>query len=196
MSKTFLFIDTETTGFPKKGNLIQDGQARVCQIAMLLTDETGKHLTEFSALIKPDGWKISEGASQVHGFTDEFCELYGITTNEVIYTYFILAEKASLIIAHNADFDKGMMEIEAEYFQNEVVEEGRTKINTPWHCTMKTNTHITGGKWPKLEEAYKHYTGKSLGDNAHDAMYDVKACRDIFFATPTAALLEAMKGQT
>jgi DNA polymerase III epsilon subunit-like protein len=34
-------------------------------------------------------------------------------------------------------------------------------------------------KWPKLEEAYKHYYGE-IFSGAHDALVDVRACRDVF----------------
>ena len=181
---TYLFLDVETTGFKKSGALIQEGQARVCQIAMLLTDENGKHLTEFSSLIKPDGWTISDGAHKVHGFTDEYCEQYGIEFRQAVTIFLTLAQKSKLIVAHNSEFDKGMVDIEKAYaYQGIEKYIDMNKEESSWHCTMKTNTHITGGKWPKLEEALIHYTGYGLADNAHDAMYDVKACKEIFFAT-------------
>jgi len=176
----FLFCDTETTGFPKKGNPIQEGQARVCQIALLLTDAEGKALAEFSALIKPDGWKVGEGAAAIHGFSTEHCANYGMAGRSVFQIYAKLASMADVIVAHNSAFDKQMMEIEQAYFN-----EGREEpliVDNDWSCTMLTNTHITGGKWPKLNEALKHYCGRELGDQAHNAMYDVQACRDILFA--------------
>lgn len=64
-------------------------------------------------------------------------------------------------------------------------------MSKPWLCTMKPNTEIvkapkkngsSGYKWPSLEEALQFYCKRSVGEFAHDAMYDVKACRDIFFA--------------
>lgn len=179
----FLFNDTETTGFPKKsGGVIQPGQARVCQIALLLTDGTGRSLCEFSSLIKPEGWEVSEGAAAVHGFSTAQCDLYGLSQNGVMQLYRSLASMAGVIVAHNSDFDKQMMGIEEAYYNSGRPPEKHMTVKNEWFCTMKPNTHVTGGKWPKLNEALKHFTGRDLGDFAHDAMYDVKACRDIFFA--------------
>lgn len=174
----FLFNDTETTGFAKKGELRQEGQARVCQVALMLTDSNGKPLAQFCSLIKPDGWKIGEGAQKVHGHTDEMCEKFGLNQKAVISVYQRLAAMANVIVAHNAEFDSNMMAIEEAYAETK-----QASVVRPWFCTMKTNTHITpGGKWPKLEEALKWYCMRSLGDKAHDAMNDLMACRDIFFA--------------
>lgn len=180
-SETYLFVDTETTGFRKSGSPIQNGQGRVCQIAMKLTDYNGKTLSEFASLIKPDNWKISEGAQKIHGHTDELCEKYGVHFVQAIGLFIGMAKKATLIIAHHSDFDKGMIEVEGHYHAAQEKRE-YTPLQTPWHCTMKTNTHITGGKWPKLSEAVRHYCGREP-TAAHDAMGDVVDCRDVFFAS-------------
>lgn len=171
-----LFLDTETTGFKKPGALIQPDQARVCQIGMILADENGKSLAEFSALFKPDGWIISDGAKAVHGITEEICEKYGMKMKTIFRIYKYFYALSDIAVAHNADFDRGFMDIENAY-QCEV-----DFPNRPWICTIKTNTHFTGGKWPKLSEALKYYCQRDLGSDAHDAMNDVRACKDIYFA--------------
>lgn len=176
MEDTYLFIDTETTGFKKSGPLVQEGQARVCQVAMILSDHQGRPLAEFCSLIKPDGWEISDGAFKVHGISNDMCEKYGVQAEPVIYFFKAFSGRATKIVAHNEQFDRGMMDVECAYFGDESPE------HKPWFCTMKSNTHITpGGKWPKLDAALKHYCNKDLV-NAHDAMADTRACRDIFFA--------------
>lgn len=182
---TYCFIDTETTSFFRTGNRIQEGQARVCQLAMILTDSVGKPLAKFSSLIKPDGWKIGEGAFKVHGITDEMCIAYGISFKTAIGFYNFMAQKANYFVAHNADFDKNMMEIECSYKLGEDVNAAAEYL-----CTMKPNTDVvkapkkngTGYKWPNLEETLQFFCGRSMGDTAHDALADTEACKDIFFA--------------
>lgn len=174
---TFLFIDWETTGFKKHGALKQEGQARGCQIGMILSDSNGKIINSFSQLIKPDGWEVSKFNIDSCGISQEACENYGLSAKSVFSVFLRYAAMATTIVAHNADFDKDFCNIEAEYA-------GMPMPNTPWLCTMKSNVHISGGKYPKLNEALQHFCGRQLGNVAHNAMYDVEACKDIFFAMP------------
>lgn len=182
----YLFKDWETTGFKKSGPLVQDGQARGCQVAYLFTDENGNSLAEFAALIEPKGWTVGEGAQAVHGFTTEFCELYGVNIKAALGTYLSLAKRAKLVIAHNAEFDCNITEIECAYA-------GVHPPATPRYCTMlnaATPCGLPGNKWPKLEEALQILCGKTI-DKAHDALYDVRACRDIFFELKNRGLVAA-----
>lgn len=173
-----LFKDTETTGFKKGGPIIQDGQARVCQLALILTDAQGRVLHQFSSLIKPEGWKVSQYNIDKCKITQDDCERFGISAKAAVNLYQRLASMATVIVCHNSEFDQNMMEIEEEY-----ANPGSKKVSTKRYCTMKTNTHITpDGKWPKLEAALLHYTGRVLGEKAHNAIFDTEACRDIFFA--------------
>lgn len=176
--ETFLFLDTETTGFKKSGQLVQEGQGRVCQVAMILTDSQGIPLSEFCTLVKPDktDWEIHPGAQAVHGKTKAMCMTHGIEQQEMVDIFDSFMSRASQIVAHNESFDRGMMEVELAYAGAE------DPLLREWFCTMKKNTHISRGRWPKLDYALQHFCGRSMGNSAHDAMADTRACRDIFFA--------------
>ena len=180
--ENYLFIDTETTGFKKSGGLMQEGQARVCQIAMILANQEGRTLSEFSSLVRPERWSISEGAEKVHGITDDDCYTNGLRQSVIIEMYHTLASKADIIVAHNENFDRGMMEIETCYYNNVRDPSDCMAHGKRWYCTMTSNMHLANGRWPKLDKTLQHYCNRSLGDTAHDAMADTKACRDIFFA--------------
>ena len=188
----YLFGDTETTGFAKKKlGLIQAGQARVCQQAMMLTDGDGRSLAEISHMIKPDNWAIGAEAGAIHGFTNDHCEKYGISSKSAYVIFAQMASKADYLVAHNAEFDRYMWEIEAAYH-------GMEFPKTPWLCTKELATPIMAipptekmlqyaftrdkFKSPNLEEAVQFFCNRSLGDGAHDAMFDVKGCKDVFFA--------------
>lgn len=208
MTELFLGLDTETTGFKRKGALIQDGQARVCQLAMVLADSNGKPLAKFSSLIKPDGWTISEGASKVNGLTDEICERTGLMQATVYCLYRKFASMADVIVAHNSAFDKGMMEIEGAYYREKLpamtiqaAEIAYARPENDWYCTAKSNVDvckipptpkmIAAGrnhyKTPNLEEALQFFCKKSVGKDAHDAMVDTEACLEVFFAARARA---------
>lgn len=187
MEPRYLITDTETTGFPKKDGPVQDGQARVCQLAFIYADAQGKTLAEFSCLIKPDGWTISEGAHKVHGITDEMCEKHGIPAAEANRIFQMFRSMATTIVAHGEAFDRNMMDIECAY----AVGLNDWSPSEPWHCTMKSTSHFFG-KNPTLAAALEFFTGRELGTSAHDAMHDARACRDIFFAAREKERLNAL----
>lgn len=93
----YLFFDTETTGFPTDNKPPRDPhQGRACQVAFILTDENGRNLAEFTSLIAPDNWTVSEGAGKVHGLSDALCAKYGIKSRTAFQIFQRLAEKADL----------------------------------------------------------------------------------------------------
>ncbi len=190
----YLFIDTETTDLPD-GESVKDGQARVCQVAMLLTDAEGNSIAEFSTLIKPDGWVVGDESGAVHGFTTEKCEKYGLDHRLVYGIFQHFAAQADVIVAHNTRFDRQMMKIENAY-------NGMGFPENKWVCTMRHSTDIckipptekmiAAGmhnqfKAPSLNQALQTLCNRTMGSEAHDALWDVRACKEIFFALKARA---------
>ena len=179
----YLIIDTEGTGFPSKDREPRDPkQARVCQLAAILCDEDGNTRGEFSTIIKPDGWSILPKASEIHGLNDSDCIRWGIDSILAIRAFDMFASKAHTLVAHGMQYDSRMMAIECAahkklpYLLDEV-------------CTMTESINVCqlpkkrgkGLKSPKLAEALRIVCGREIGENAHDAMVDARACKDIFF---------------
>lgn len=190
----YLFFDTETTGFPSGLIPARDPkQGRVCQLAMILTDETGRTVAEYASLIAPDEWSIQEGAAKIHGLSDALCTKYGMDSRKALLTFLQFARKAKVLVAHNADFDMKMMDMEA-LAHGLMLPEARDIF-----CTMKSEIIIdicklpkkrgSGYKWPSLAEALQILCDRPIGSDAHDAMVDTRACRDIFFALKERELL-------
>lgn len=188
-----LTLDTETTDLPRKGPLKQMDQARVCQLAMVLADHQGNVLGQFSSLIRSDGaWEVKPGAYNSHGFSTETCDKYGMFLGHALGVYTAWASRADVIVAFNCKFDKQMMEIEEAYMAGKFMPVRGDK----WYCAMEESRMICKipptskmkaasmfrYKNPNLEEAYMTLCGKSLGENAHDALYDCAATKEIFFA--------------
>lgn len=181
---TYLFFDTETTGFVNRSLGVRDPkQGRACQIAAILTTENGKVLSEFSTIIQPDGWSITEGAQNIHGWDDDTCRAHGLESRKAFLMFVRMMRRAGTIVAHNLDFDYKVMDVEAEAHEMLLPESQKQ------YCTMKNATNLcripkkkgSGYKWPKLEEATRILCGYEL-DGAHDAMADTRACMDVFFA--------------
>lgn len=178
----YLFDDCETNGFPNK-NLPpeHEQQSRIVQLAALLTDEVGNTLAEMNVLIQPCGWTISPKLVLIHGITTEMCREKGVPLAVALGQYIALKARCKVNIGHNKSFDDGMLEI--SYAQACV----QPSVPTEIFCTMLSLTEhckLPGRygnyKWPKLQEAYKWAFGKEFED-AHDAMADLTATKDLFF---------------
>lgn len=178
MKRCHLIFDTETSGFPNN-SLPADhpDQAHIVQLACVLLDDSMQEIACFKSLIYPDGWTISPGAQAVHHISQEMCENYGITLEAALVVFNEMLSVSKILIAHNIKFDKQMLEIERQLeYPGELF------------CTMEASTalcklpsKIPGKyKWPKLKEAYKLLLGKELGNDAHDALVDCRACVEIY----------------
>lgn len=191
-----LFFDTETTGFPKY-NLPYNHpeQAKIVELAALLTDDTGKELSSMSVIINHD-IVINDEVAKLHGITTELAEKVGVKPRIAFDMFFDLLEKAESFVAHNVQFDEFLVKCGATVLEADLTYAAHiTKFDMRKRfCTMKMSqpicqlpptekmamAGINGWKVPKLQEAYKHFHGVEF-DNAHNALADVTACKDVFF---------------
>jgi DNA polymerase III subunit epsilon len=188
----YLFFDTETTGLPKfDAGLTDQCQPHIVQLAMLLTDIHGREMVTFKAPIIPEGFTIDETgrAFEVNRVGNDLANTYGISLRQALAMFRMFESKAQLKVAHNYRFDGFLL-------KSAHARQGMEPISPPIEkfCTMKAMTEImklpptekmaAAGfdkpKSAKLSEAYEYVTGKKL-ENAHDALADVRACKDVFF---------------
>lgn len=110
----YLFLDTETTGLPKKRNadpMDFDNWPYVVEIAWLLTDEFGLQVSGDKYIVKQNV-KIPQEAIRVHHITNEDMNSKGVSP-KVVYREFIDAvANCDYIIAHNIDFDLPILQCE------------------------------------------------------------------------------------
>lgn len=189
---TVLFFDTETTGF-LDDRLPPDHEAQpyIVQLAAQLCEDDGKPISGFSFIVDPgisNGIFIPERASAVHGITNERAVQFGVSAEFVLSAFTHVYQRADLLCAHNAKFDKGIVEVAiARHY-------GRSMpMRKPMFCTMEAASPIiklpptdkmrAAGfdkpKPPKLEECIKHFFNEELS-GAHDAMIDLIACRRVY----------------
>ena len=181
-----LIFDTETTGMVlwKEGHEHPDQPGLVELAFELYNHERGEPMTYFSSVINP-GMPVTEGASNVHGLTDEVIKKVGIPAKPALFFLIAALNIADRVVAHNLSFDKKV--IHAALHQCGL---NNTRLDSlPGHCTMHASTPIlklpsqrTGFKWPKLDEAYRFLVDPDGFEGAHRAYVDVVACRKVMLA--------------
>lgn len=193
-----LFFDTETTGIKTRDN--PNFKPALVQLGCILQDmETGRVLAELNLIANqyPDAPPIPQGAINVHGITNEMAKEYGIDPKLIDLTFSELLEKCDVLVAHNIDYDLDVMK------DNMPISWSARPLGPDRNFdTMKSNLYIVKAplsdkqrayfgmkgippdapyKVPNLTETHMFYFGESFF-GAHDAMADIRACRDIFKA--------------
>jgi DNA polymerase III subunit epsilon len=195
-----LFFDVETTGLPPfRGCPVHHPEMpHLVQFAAILADDEREYAS-VSVMIKPDGWVIDDTIAELTGITNEMASMGGITEWSVAMMFVSLARKATRLIAHNLPFDVLMMgaALHRAAKKNSHIKmpsiEDLLDQSIEAVCTMRMSSPIVNlpptekmvaagmnmPKSPKLSEAYEFFTGEPL-IGAHDALVDVRACRQVF----------------
>ena len=184
----FLIYDTETTGFPSvfgapHTDLEAWSTARLVQLAWQLHDADGSLIIAQNYLVKPDGFEIPYSSQKIHGISTERATEEGLPLSEVLDIFEADLAKTKYIIAHNIEFDLGVMGSEALRAERETLlfepEQIDTKLVSTDFCAIPGGK---GGKfkWPTLTELHEKLFGEKF-DDAHDAAYDVSATARCFF---------------
>jgi DNA polymerase III subunit epsilon len=174
-----LFFDTETTGKADFRSAPEaEHQPRVVQLVALLTDAAGTEIASVSVIVKPYRFLIPDEAAAIHGITTERAIDLGVPLAHALGVFSSLGRIATHLVAHNIAFDAFLL-------RGECLRMVTDYPVRPEYCTMKTMTEVCripgphGFKWPRLQEAYQHCFGREFA-GAHNALADVRACRDIY----------------
>lgn len=185
-----LFFDTETTDLPKfKLSTGDMTQPYVIQLAAILTNLRGHVVEEWSTLVQVGDVEMSPYAFKAHGITLEKANSEGISIKAAWKKFSSMVSDSSIIVGHNIPFDIRMMRI---HCHRAIGDDWEVIQDT--HCTMRLANPIvnlpptprmlevgfTFPKNPTLTEAYRYFFDKEL-EGAHDALADVRACKEIFF---------------
>lgn len=179
-----LFFDTETTGVPKNYKAPASDTRnwpRLVQLAWLLTDASGAEVSCGEFIIKPDGFTIPVEAARIHGITTEIAAAQGVDLKTAVDAIVAEIEKATVLIAHNVQFDEKILG--AELLRLGYANHVEAK---PRKCTMQASTNYCklpgpyGYKWPKLQELHQKLFSESF-EGAHRALTDVRACARCYF---------------
>lgn len=179
-----LIFDTETTGMPTSWSApITDSQAwpRMVQLAYQLCDDKGNVLKEVNHIVYPDGYSIPIASTRIHGISTKKAIEEGAPLNYVLFEFLEDLDKATHVIAHNADFDTRIVDSELVRLNKEPILTEMSCI-----CTMKGSVEVCkipsrrGYKWPKLEELHQYLFDETF-EGAHNALIDVQATSRCYF---------------
>ncbi|MEN6561486.1 MAG: 3'-5' exonuclease [Acidobacteriota bacterium] len=181
-----LFFDCETTGLPRVRYFapeVAEEWPRLVQIAWARYDPGGDPEDARCHIVKPEGFRIPEDATAIHGISDAQARREGRALGEVLDDFLAEAERpATTLVAHNFDYDRGVI-------GGELVRARKSLrfLELPSICTMKGTTELCGLrrpggglKWPTLDELHCYCFGYSY-EGAHDAANDIGACARAFF---------------
>ena len=179
----FLTFDTETTGLPKSWRAHPsevENWPRVVQLAWEFYDLCGRKVLGRCDLIKPVGFAIPRDAQAVHGISTAVATSKGVPIAEALDAFMKPLSVASVVVAHNLNFDASVLGAEFYRTRREDPFPGKPQV-----CTMVASTRYCalpgpyGAKWPKLPELHSVLFGRPIKE-AHDAAVDVAGCSKCF----------------
>ncbi len=183
-----LYFDTETTGLPRRRNALPTDfeaydSARVVELAwQLRADE--RVLRSEQHLVYPEGFDIGAFVTGIHGVSTEMAITYGEPVSDVLSSFAKAVAMCDEIVAHNLDFDQGVVLSENARLEHPFSALSRAFDTKRLTCTMKGTKDIVKArgqtgviKWPRLSELYFHCFGKEPPDQ-HTALGDVTAMAD------------------
>ena len=152
-----VILDTETTGL-----FVKDGH-RIVEIGCIEIEDLMPTKNRFHCYLNPER-KVSEKASEVHGYTDEFLSKQKKFC-DVVDEFLNFVENKRLVI-HNAEFD-------LSHLNNELILLGKKKINS--QNTVDTLS-LARDKFPgsqvSLDALCKRYRIDNSNRTQHTALID------------------------
>lgn len=182
----FLIFDTETTGLPKNYKAPvsdSDNWPRMVQLAWQLHDVNGKLIKAQNFIVKPNGFDIPIGVSNIHGVTTERALRDGHDLELVLTEFLADLQQTTYVVGHNVEFDINI--VGAEFFRTSIennlanLKVLDTMLSSIDYCALPGGRG-GGFKFPSLTDLHTKLFGKGFGD-AHDAAYDVDATGRCFF---------------
>ncbi len=162
----FIF-DTETTGLIENRLRKIDKQSEIIEFYGCLANlETGEIIHDYETFIKPKAKRNEETMKKTRSLITDKMLAEAPSFAEVADTIRDNLEHAPMIIAHNAAFDKEIVDIEMERI-NQVITWPRTL------CTIEQTMHLKGCRL-SLTNLHEFLFGEPFSD-AHRAKHDCLA---------------------
>lgn len=162
-----LVFDTETTGLIENMSTRSDHQPEVIEFCGMIIDPyiKGKVYDTYDKLIKPS-MKITDEITRMNNIDNKMVAK-APSFREVAFDIRNMIEKSDVVVAHNAAFDRDMIDLEFSRIN-------MTRIAWPHIiCTIEATIHFTGYRL-SLSALHEHLFGTKF-EGAHRAKADVEA---------------------
>lgn len=187
----YLYVDCETNGLPfnyKAPFTNVSNWPHTVQITFQFKED-GILIKHSNNIIKPRSSMVwcEETAKKFHGISREIAERDGRNILDVLTELRECISQADVVIAHNINFDKTILLVEAHrlYLEKRVAEPGDKWLwssSVASLCTMEKTTNIVkmppfkNGKykWPRLEELHNFLFQTNFDKPLHDSNNDVE----------------------
>lgn len=177
-----LFIDTETSGWPKDWHKPYSAKGNwpyIVQVAWLIYTKDGKEIKSENHFINDNDFTIAAAAEKIHSITREFLLHNGKSRKTVMQILFEDLQKyRPLVIGYFVQLDYHML---SAGFYRAGMENPLEEL--PTFCVMKATTtyfHSFYRKYPALDQLYEMLFQTPLKHH-HDALADASATARCFF---------------
>jgi len=182
MQEYLLFIDTETTGLPRKWTATYEAihhWPSAVEVAWILYTRDGKELKRENFYVSNNDVPISSRALEIHGYHQLYLQEYGVPREQVMQKLGDdLKKYHPLVVGHFVTLDVHVLG--ADFFRCSMV---NPLPKLPLFCTMVASGKYVKKPWMKylrLGEFYEELFGEVL-ENTHNALVDAEATANIFF---------------
>jgi len=162
---SLVILDTETTGFAKDSRVIEIGSIGISFNGFDISFDT------YETLIKP-GFSLDPKITEITGITDEELENAPGDEKYKEFVNWLNKIQPTKCIAHNASFDKRMLEYNLSRTDNQYTFPG-------WDCTMQlSKRNLKNVKNDQLKTIAEYY--QFLNNQAHRALADAEVAAYIY----------------
>ncbi|GAA4792570.1 hypothetical protein GCM10023231_20940 [Olivibacter ginsenosidimutans] len=182
MQEYLLFVDTETTGLPRKWTAdygVRDNWPSAVQVAWVLYTRDGREIKRENFYVSDNDVPITSRAQEIHGLEPVYLARHGVPRQLVMQR---LAEDLNqyqpLVIGHFVLLDFHVLNAD---FMRCTIASPLEKARL--YCTMLASVRHIKKPWRKylrLNELYQELFGKPLGA-MHHALVDAEATAACFF---------------
>lgn len=182
MNSYLLFIDTETTGVPKRWDLPYSDTGNwpsAVQVSWIICSEDGTEIKKEDRYIFEEDLTISEESFRVHGITEEFLRSRGRSRREVLTALADdILKYQPVIVGHFLEFDLHILA--ADFLRAGLPNPFE---NSRFYCTMLKSRQYTSGssktgmRLPELSR----YLLDEMSEPSHNAMIDAVTTARCFF---------------